>query len=849
MSWRSISRFALLALLVPFMLAGCPKVPPIANAGPDQVVNEGDRVTVQGAGEVLQGTIKNYSWTQTGGPKVGFQTTKNGTLTFTAPDTELQIKLEFQLIVTDNKGQQSTPDSMTVTVNQIKFFGTAVGSAADLAQFSTFFNQVTPENAGKWGSVEGTRDVMNWTELDAEYQYAKANKLPFKFHNLVWGQQKPGWIDSLTPEEQLAEIDEWMAAVAERYPDIDFIDVVNEPINTAISYKDALGGDGATGYDWVIKAFEMAREHFPRAKLLVNEFNTVILDQFTTNYVNLINLLKERNLIDGIGEQGHFLEKASAADVKKNLDTLAATGLPIYISELDLNIANDALQANVMRDLFKVFWDSPAVAGITHWGFRQGATWETNSYLVRSDGTTRPAMDWIQCYIHGGGDTCTVPEYVPPGWKGNENGLTLEAEQYDVGQGVLALGSIIAYTDEGDYIGYKDVQFQDGWNTLWVNYAKGSPDQGSIDIYLDSMDGTPVATIDLPTTGSWGSSKQLENEWAPIAGTHDVYIVFHGQNGIANLDSVRIGKPIPQSGVNLVDDGGFEAGTAGWSSWIGSSLATSTAQAHSGSQSMLATNRSSNGQFAVYSLTGKVKTDTTYAVSAWAYITGSTNGTVRLASKLSCDGQADTYPWLQNNTAVVPGTWTQLSGNLIVPADCTPTDVAIFFEGTDPSVDVYLDDVKVIPPDNNLVVDGGFESGTAGWSSWIGSSLATSTAQAHGGSQSMQATGRTSDGQFAVYSLTGKAKTATTYTVSAWALINGTGNGTVRLASKLSCDGQADTYPWLQNNTAVVPGTWTQLTGNLVIPADCTPTDVAIFFEGTDPAYDVYLDDVSVTPQ
>src|SRR4029453_11298115 len=96
--------------------------------------------------------------------------------------------------------------------------------------------------------------------------------------------------------------------------------------------------------------------------------------------------------------------------------------------------------------------------------------------------------------------------------------------------------------------------------------------------------------------------------------------------------------------------------------------------------------------------------------------------------------------------------------------------------------------------------------------------------------------------------LTGKVQGGTTYAVSAWALINGAGNGTVRLASKVACAGAADTYPWLENNTAVVPGTWTRLAGNLVIPATCTPTDVAIFFEGTDPAYDVFVDDVSVTP-
>ena len=34
-----------------------------------------------------------------------------------------------------------------------------------------------------------------------------------------------------TPAEQLEEIDEWMAAIAERYPDIDQIDVVNEPLH------------------------------------------------------------------------------------------------------------------------------------------------------------------------------------------------------------------------------------------------------------------------------------------------------------------------------------------------------------------------------------------------------------------------------------------------------------------------------------------------------------------------------------------------------------------------------------------------------------------------------------------
>ena len=60
-----------------------------------------------------------------------------------------------------------------------------------------------------------------------------------------------------------------MAALAARYPDVDFVDVVNEPLHAVPSYAAALGGAGATGYDWVLTAFEMAREHFPGAELHV----------------------------------------------------------------------------------------------------------------------------------------------------------------------------------------------------------------------------------------------------------------------------------------------------------------------------------------------------------------------------------------------------------------------------------------------------------------------------------------------------------------------------------------------------------------------------------------------------
>lgn len=847
MNSRSLKLTLLIGALV---LAGCPlNTAPIADAGPDQTVVEGTQVVLDGKGTDQTGEVVKYTWTQTAGPKVKFKAQKNR-LSFIAPQTDVQLTLEFSLTVTDQFGAVSKPDTVKVIVNQIKFFGTAPGGPEDYEHLLTYFDQLTPENAGKWGSVEATRDVMNWDELDTAYNFARDHGIPFKFHTLLWGQQQPGWIASLSAKEQLAEIDEWMKAVAKRYRDLKYVEVLNEPINAPPAYAAALGGAGKTGYDWIIKAFQMARKHFPKAQLILNEYNTIHLEQFTHDYLTIIQLLKDRGLIDAVGEQAHFLERAEPEIVAANLDMLASAGLPIYISEFDLNFADDARQANVMRDLFPIFWNHPQVAGVTHWGHLQGSIWRTNAYLLRSDGSTRPALDFILCYIDGGGDSCMVPDYVPAGWRGNEFGVTMEAEEYDEGSGVAALGGVVAYTDANDWIAFKDVEFQQGWDTFWVTYAKGNTDLGSISVHLDSLENAPVITVPLPPTSGWGSNDTIEEAWPALMGTHDVYIRFNDVSGVANLDNIRFGKPQPSSGVNLVVDGGFESGAVtGWQSWNGSTLIASSAQAHSGHFSLLATARPNANQFAVYNLTSVVRPGTTYQVGAWALHAGADPTTIRLAAKVECtpdtapDGH-NAFPWLDNKGAVAPHTWTQYSAALVIP-DCDLVDVAIFFEGTPPGIDVYLDDIEVVPPGENLVADGSFETGVAGWQSWAGATLLTSTAQARTGAQSLLATNRTNDAQFAVYSLTGRVTRNTTYSVTAWALIGGAATDTVRLAAKVECSGSDAQYPWLHNNTEVVPGSWTLLSGELQIP-DCDVADALIFFEGTSAGTDVYLDDVAV---
>ncbi len=94
--------------------------PPEANAGPDQTVSETQLVQLDGSGsEDTDDGIKTYSWTQIGtGPTVQLSSHSDVQPTFTAPEVgEGSIIIEFQLIVTDQSGAQSTgPDEVRITV-------------------------------------------------------------------------------------------------------------------------------------------------------------------------------------------------------------------------------------------------------------------------------------------------------------------------------------------------------------------------------------------------------------------------------------------------------------------------------------------------------------------------------------------------------------------------------------------------------------------------------------------------------------------------------------------------------------------------------------------------------------
>jgi endo-1,4-beta-xylanase len=120
----------------------------------------------------------------------------------------------------------------------------------------------------------------------------------------------------------------------------------------------------------------------------------------------IITPLKNRGLIDGIGIQSHYfnLDNMTGAQMTTCLDAYAATGLDLYITELDIGGttgSTEAFQAAKYQEIFPAIWTHPAVKGVTLWGYIEGQTWRAGTGIINSNGTERAAMIWLKGYVTG----------------------------------------------------------------------------------------------------------------------------------------------------------------------------------------------------------------------------------------------------------------------------------------------------------------------------------------------------------------------------------------------------------------------------------------------------------------
>ena len=177
---RMIRSVVLIAFIMSSMLVfGCSgggddqeNLPPSADAGPEQAVDELTLVTLSGSGTDSDGTIVSYAWSQVGVPAVTINDTDTAHATFTAPEVTEETLFTFCLTVTDNEGANDS-DDVTITVNPVKVPPSA---DAGLDRFVTGETGVTLSGSGTdsdgtivsyaWSQVGGGEVTINNADAD-----------------------------------------------------------------------------------------------------------------------------------------------------------------------------------------------------------------------------------------------------------------------------------------------------------------------------------------------------------------------------------------------------------------------------------------------------------------------------------------------------------------------------------------------------------------------------------------------------------------------------------------------------------------------------------------------------------
>ena len=217
----------------------------------------------------------------------------------------------------------------------------------------TEFNSLTAENALKWAGVHPAENTFDFTKGDILVDFAMAHHQRFHGHNLCWYQGNPAWLQHFTGDslawEQLFKT-HIETVVAHYKGKITSWDVVNEAFgedgtlrvedtNPADNKDDGCIWARHLGKDYVARAFIYAHAADPKALLFYNDYAQETSPAKLAAVINMVSDFKRRHIpINGLGLQMHINIYTPQNGITNALTQLAATGLQIHISELDISV-------------------------------------------------------------------------------------------------------------------------------------------------------------------------------------------------------------------------------------------------------------------------------------------------------------------------------------------------------------------------------------------------------------------------------------------------------------------------------------------------------------------------------
>ena len=297
----------------------------------------------------------------------------------------------------------------------------------DLATVPFYWSTLEPEQ----GKPRYTRDsprIYRRPPIDPCVDFCERNGIEPKAHCLNYVPFAPDWAVG-TVEKEKAFLLKRFRELAERYAArIPSWEVTNETFSPFKSQKSSFY-DSPDFIEWSFKA---ADRYFPANRLIINEAMPDVFDngrffgQNSTYYLKAQRAIERGARIDMIGMQYHIFFREEEVAEKTRLyydpdrlydvmDAYAKLGRKLQITETTIPAyhwteEDEGLQAEIIRNLYRIWFSHPAMGGVVYWNLVDGYTWAPgcdphdmtageNYYhggLFRKDMTPKPAYDVIK---------------------------------------------------------------------------------------------------------------------------------------------------------------------------------------------------------------------------------------------------------------------------------------------------------------------------------------------------------------------------------------------------------------------------------------------------------------------
>ena len=260
-------------------------------------------------------------------------------------------------------------------------------------EVARLFNTVVFENDLKWENRNERKTELALGAL----KWLQANKMDVRGHTLVWGARKympPVASEKWDDTEALRTLvrtrvrEQATAFKGQLY----VWDVVNEAA-TNIELWDKLG------WDEFANVYTIAREIDPNVRLAYNDYN-ITNENKGTWHLELVKkriqfLIDKKVPFDIIGDQAHISVPLTPIDrVLVRLDEMAKFGKPIEITEFDVQVHDDKIHGDYVRDFLIASFSQPQVESFVMWGFWEKSHWlaKEGGAMIRADWSKRPAQ-------------------------------------------------------------------------------------------------------------------------------------------------------------------------------------------------------------------------------------------------------------------------------------------------------------------------------------------------------------------------------------------------------------------------------------------------------------------------